>query len=146
MAQVGPQLVEHDLQDIIDSDPVTLPLTRTGLSRLDLHGFCKVDISASSQNRYQSISLKLISVHLFMLKSPHFSSSNRHSRDFSSPCDEDRQSRLMANQACDLNYFSQNSCKLCFSRKLNRRSMLLLPKCTATIHRFKSRPIFSAKR
>ena len=32
--QVGPQLVEHDLQDIIDSDPVTLPLTRTGLARL----------------------------------------------------------------------------------------------------------------
>ena len=31
--QVGPQLVEHDLQDIIDSDPVTLPLTRTGLAR-----------------------------------------------------------------------------------------------------------------
>merc|ERR1719266_1733857 len=54
LSEVGPQLVEHDLQDIIDSDPVTLPLTRTGLSR--------------------------------------------HSRDFSSPCDEDRQSRLMANQ------------------------------------------------
>jgi len=29
LSEVGPQLVEHDLQDIIDSDPVTLPLTRT---------------------------------------------------------------------------------------------------------------------
>merc|ERR550532_3079938 len=54
LSEVGPQLVEHDLQDIIDSDPVTLPLTRTGLAR--------------------------------------------HSRDFSSPCEEDRQSRLLASQ------------------------------------------------
>ena len=50
MAQVGPQLVEHDLQDIIDSDPVTLPLTRTGLSRLDFYGFFKVDIGPFLQN------------------------------------------------------------------------------------------------
>ena len=35
LSQVGPQLVEHDLQDIIDSDPVTLPLTRTGLARFE---------------------------------------------------------------------------------------------------------------
>merc|ERR1719430_1754005 len=54
LSEVGPQLVEHDLQDIIDSDPVTLPLTRTGLAR--------------------------------------------HSRDFSSPCEEDRQSRLLSSQ------------------------------------------------
>ena len=68
--QVGPQLVEHDLQDIIDSDPVTLPLTRTGLARW-----------------HSSSYLTLENTKTF-----------RHSRDFSSPCDEDRQSRLLANQ------------------------------------------------
>ena len=56
VTQVGPQLVEHDLQDIIDSDPVTLPLTRTGLSRLDFYYFFKVDISPFLQNWYQYIS------------------------------------------------------------------------------------------
>ena len=31
LSDSGPKLVDHDLDDIINSDPVMLPITRTGL-------------------------------------------------------------------------------------------------------------------
>ena len=63
-------------------------------SKLILVHLLNIDIRPSLQSRYQPISSTS------KLKSPHSSSLNRHSRDFSSPSDEDRQSRLMANQVC----------------------------------------------
>ena len=33
LSEIGPKLVEHDLDDIINSDPVMLPVTRTGLQQ-----------------------------------------------------------------------------------------------------------------
>ena len=33
LSDSGPKLVEHDLDDIINSDPVMLPITRTGLQQ-----------------------------------------------------------------------------------------------------------------
>ena len=33
LSDSGPKLVEHDLVDIINSDPVMLPITRTGLQQ-----------------------------------------------------------------------------------------------------------------
>ena len=40
LSEIGPKLVEHDLDDIINSDPVMLPVTRTGLQQVELLGPC----------------------------------------------------------------------------------------------------------
>jgi len=51
LSEMGPQLVEHDLKDIIDSEPVTLPYTRTAQHRERMDGGLSPDTRETGGNR-----------------------------------------------------------------------------------------------